>query len=121
LFAREVRMILNDKDGNIKVDGKLRRNHAYPTGIMDVISIEKTGEHFRILYDVAGRFILKSIKPDEAKFKLCRVKAKYLGDNKIPYLTTHDARTIRYPHPEISLNDTVKIELATGKIADFIK
>jgi len=43
---------------------------------MDVLSIEKTKEHFRILYDIKGRFVLRSIKEEEAKFKLCRIKRK---------------------------------------------
>ena len=34
---------------------------------------------------------------------------------------THDARTIRYPDPLIKVNDTVRIDLDTGKITDFIK
>jgi small subunit ribosomal protein S4e len=68
-------MILNDKEGHIKVNGKVRTDYGFPTGLMgnhhyiislDIISIEKTNEHFRIFYDVAGRFVLKSIKPDEA-------------------------------------------------------
>jgi small subunit ribosomal protein S4e len=29
--------------------------------------------------------------------------------------------SIRYPDPSIKVNDTVKIDLATGKISDFIK
>ena len=32
----------------------------------------------------------------------------------------HDIR-IRYPDPAIKVNDTVKIDLATGKIVDFIR
>jgi ribosomal protein S4E len=28
---------------------------------------------------------------------------------------------IRYPDPAVKVNDTVKIDLATGKISDFIK
>jgi small subunit ribosomal protein S4e len=31
------------------------------------------------------------------------------------------ACSIRYPDPTIKVNDTVKIDLATGKITDFIK
>ena len=33
----------------------------------DVVSIEKTGEHFRLLYDVKGRFTIHRITPEEAK------------------------------------------------------
>ena len=56
LSRKDVFSIVKDKDGLIKVDNKVRRDPRYPLGIMDVISIEKTGEAFRILYDVKGRF-----------------------------------------------------------------
>jgi len=52
-------MILKDKEENVKVDGKTRRDDGFPLGVMDVLSIEKTGENFRILYDCKGRFVLK--------------------------------------------------------------
>jgi small subunit ribosomal protein S4e len=78
---------------------------------MDVVSLEKTNENFRVLLDTRGRYILKSLKAEEAKFKLCKVVAKTTGANKIPYITTHDGRTIRYPHPDIDINDTVKLDL----------
>jgi small subunit ribosomal protein S4e len=78
---------------------------------MDVVSIDKTGENFRILYDVKGRFILKKIKAEEAKFKLCKVKSRALGPNKIPYIVTHDGRTFRYPDPTIKVGDSIKLNL----------
>lgn len=34
---------------------------------LDVISIEKTGEHFRLIYDVKGRFTVHRITAEEAK------------------------------------------------------
>ncbi|KAM7307668.1 40S ribosomal protein S4, partial [Ixodes scapularis] len=86
-----------------------------------VVTIEKTGEFFRLLYDVKGRFTLHRITPEEAKYKLCRVKRVQVGPKGVPFLTTHDARTIRYPDPLIKVNDTVKVDLATGKIDDYIK
>merc|ERR1711982_81696 len=36
-------------------------------------------------------------------------------------IVTHDARTIRYPDPLVKVNDTVKVDIASGKIEDFIK
>ena len=36
-------------------------------------------------------------------------------------LTTPPRRSIRYPDPLIRVNDTVKIDLATGKITDFVR
>uniref|UniRef100_A0A8B9WIY5 40S ribosomal protein S4 n=1 Tax=Bos mutus grunniens TaxID=30521 RepID=A0A8B9WIY5_BOSMU len=70
----------------IKIDGKVRTDITYPAGFMDVISIDKTGENFRLIYDTKGRFAVHRITPEEAK-----------------------------------VNDTIQIDLETGKITDFIK
>jgi small subunit ribosomal protein S4e len=124
LTARESRIILNDNkmtDANIRIDGKVRRDEKFPAGFMDVLSIEKTGENFRVLYDVKGRFILRAISSDEAKYKLARIKRKSVGPNKVPYIVTHDGRTIRYPNPEIDNFDTVKVEVATGTVTEWVK
>jgi len=105
----------------IKVDGKVRTDITYPAGFMDVISIEKTGENFRLIYDIKGRFAVHRIGTDEAKYKLCKVRNVWTGPKGIPYLSTHDARTIRYPDPLIKINDSVKVDIATGRITDYIK
>ena len=39
----------------------------------------------------------------------------------VPVLITHDGRTLRYPNPDVKVNDTLKLDLATGKMTDFIK
>ncbi len=69
---------------------------------MDVLNVVKTGENYRLLYDEKGRFTLVSIKAPESNFKLCKIVKKAVGPNKIPYVVTHDARTIRFPHPDIN-------------------
>lgn len=44
-----------------------------------------------------------------------------MGPKKVPYIITHDARTIRYQDPHIKANDTVRVDIATGKIIEHIK
>jgi len=71
----------------IKVDGKVRTDANYPAGFMgktcmfhlsnelihqsvfslDVITIDKTGEYFRLVYDIKGRFTIHRITAEEAK------------------------------------------------------
>ena len=89
--------------------------------ITDVVTIERTKEFFRILYDVKGRFALHRITADEASYKLCRVKRVGTGPKGVPYLVTHDGRTIRYPDPLIKVHDAIRVDVATGKILEFIK
>ncbi|KAF5953571.1 hypothetical protein HYC85_006427 [Camellia sinensis] len=86
-----------------------------------VVSIPKTNENFRLLYDTKGRFRLHSIRDEEAKFKLCKVRSLQFGQKGIPYINTYDGRTIRYPDPLIKANGTIKLDLETNKITDFIK
>jgi len=119
LTGREVKMILMQR--HVKVDNKVRTDATYPAGFMDVITIEKTSENFRLLYDVKGRFAIQRITPQEAKYKLCRVKRVALGARSVPYVGLHDGRTNRYPDPPIKVDDTVRVDLETGKITDFAK
>ncbi len=44
-----------------------------------------------------------------------------MGANKIPYIVTHDARTIRYPQPDINVLDTIKLNLKTGAVEDVFR
>jgi len=119
LTAREVQLILNQR--LVKVDGKVRTDPTYPAGFMDVISIDKANELFRLLYDTKGRFAIQRITAPEAAYKLAKVRTTGVGSKSVPYLGTTDGRTIRYPDPLIKVNDTVKLDLSTGKITDFIK
>jgi len=119
----------------VRVDGKVRTDLNYPTGFMDIVTIDKTSENFRVLYDVKGRFVLHRVTAEEASYKLCRVKSvqtakkasigrnpfKHGPESAIPYVVTHDGRTIRYPDPIIKSNDTVKLDLKTNKIIGHLK
>jgi len=115
----EVKKIVNQR--LVKVDGKVRTDKTYPAGFMDVITIEKTAENFRLIYDVKGRFTVHRISNEEAKYKLCKVKKLLVGPKGVPFIVTHDGRTIRYPDPLVKVNDTVQVDIATGKIKDSIK
>ncbi|TIC04943.1 40S ribosomal protein S4 [Wallemia mellicola] len=119
LSSEEVTSILQQR--LVKIDGKARTDRTYPTGFQDVISIEASGEHFRILYDVKGRFTIHRITDEEAQFKLLKVKKQAIGARGVPFIVTHDGRTIRYPDPFIKVNDTVKFDLINNKIVDFVK
>jgi len=55
------------------------------------------------------------------QYKLARIRAVGVAAKGIPYVTTHDGRTISYPDPLIKVNDTVMIDIANGKISNFAK
>merc|ERR1712130_969604 len=59
LTRREVFLIAAQR--LITVDNKVRTDTRFPIGFMDVVSIPKTGENFRFLYDAKGRFNIHRI------------------------------------------------------------
>ncbi len=101
LNGAEVKAVLMQR--LVKVDGKVRTDSTYPTGYMDVIRIDKTNENFRLVYDTKGRFVVHAITGEEAAYKLAKVKRQQLGRNAVPYIVTHDGRTLRYPDPDIKV------------------
>ncbi|OQR99350.1 40S ribosomal protein S4 [Achlya hypogyna] len=119
LTKQEVTMICMQK--LVKVDGKTRVDPNFPAGFMDVVEITKSGDVFRLMYDTKGRFVLHRINDEEKKYKLAKVTRQEFTGKQIPYIATSDGRTIRYADPLIKVGDTVKIDLETGKVVDFIK
>jgi len=119
LSGRESEIIC--KQRLVKVDGKVRTDKNFPAGFQDVVSIPQTNENFRVLYDVKGRFVLHPVSSKESGFKLAKVIAKGAGTQNIAFVRTHDGRQIRFADPAIHVNDSVKIDLATGKIASVVK
>ena len=133
LTARETHSIVSRRF--IKVDNKVRTDSSYAVGFGDVITIPKAGKQFRILFNTKGHFVLHKINDVDAKFKLCRI-TKYGKASKgvygrnplatgaaaaIPYIQTHDGRTIRFADPLFKKGDTVKVDLETGKVVGHIK
>jgi len=124
LLRNRLKYALNFKEAKtiliqrlLKVDGKIRTDHTFPAGLMDVVSLDKTKENFRLLYDTKGRFALHKISPEEASYKLLRVMSVQKGAHGVTQCVTHDGRTVRFPHPEVKANDTIKFDLKTQAIA----
>ena len=69
-----------------------------------------TRENFRLIYDTKDRFAVHRITPEEAKYKLCKVRKTFVGTKGISRLVTHDARTIHYPDPLIRVNGIIQID-----------
>ena len=44
-----------------------------------------------------------------------------MGANKIPYIVTHDGRTLRYPRPDLNVLDSIKLNLDNGKVEDVYR
>uniref|UniRef100_A0A0A9YD22 Small ribosomal subunit protein eS4 n=1 Tax=Lygus hesperus TaxID=30085 RepID=A0A0A9YD22_LYGHE len=109
------------RQGLVNVDHHPRRDGKYPAGFMDVIEIPKTGDRFRLLYDVKGRFTLVNISETEARIKLLKVVNIYTATGRVPVAVTHDGHRIRYPDPLTSIGDTLVYNTVEKKVVDLVK
>ncbi|KAL7699290.1 40s ribosomal protein S4 [Lotmaria passim] len=119
LNAREAEMIL--RQGLVHVDNHPRRDGKYPAGFMDVVEIPKTGDRFRLVYDVKGRFAFVNVSAAESQVKLLKVVNLYTATGRVPVAVTHDGHRIRYPDPHTSIGDTIVYNLKDKKCVDLIK
>jgi small subunit ribosomal protein S4e len=110
--------------GHFKVDRKVVKDERYPVGLMDVLSIDKTNTHYRIVPDSDYGLVLYEIPEDESKFKLCRIDGKNTIKGGHIQLNLHDGRNliIRVDDPQnpeediYECMDVVKISLPDQEI-----
>ena len=84
LNGTEAKLIVKSKEGNILINNKVRTDPKFPVGIMDIVSIKKTGTHYRVNFDVKGRWRLVKISKEDAKYKLCKVTKRSMGPKESP-------------------------------------
>ena len=116
--AKEARYIINN--GQIYVDGILRKNYKFPCGFMDVISIPKTDENFRILLDARGFLRVVKIPKENAIWKLSRIENKTIISGGKTQLNLHDGKNI-LDGSDYSTGDVLKIGLPNHEILDSIQ
>jgi small subunit ribosomal protein S4e len=108
------------KRGDVLVDGKIQKDHRYPAGLMDTISIPKIKKYFRVTLDVNGLKLLE-ITEKEASVKLCRINGKTIVKKGKTQLNLHDGRNILVDKNIYNTGDSIVIELPSQKIVDHVK
>lgn len=104
--------------GEILVDSKKVKDYKRPVGLMDVISIPKTKEYFRVLLDSKGKLRLVKVSEESATWKLVRIENKHTVRGGKTQLSLHDGRNIILAKPLYKTGDSLKISLPGQKILD---
>lgn len=113
---REARRIIGA--GDVLLDGKVTKNFKRGVGIMDVISLPKINEHYRILLDSKGKMRTNKITKDKAKMKLVRIENKKTLKNGRTQLNLHDGRNILVKEDNFKTGDVIKLEIPKSKIIE---
>lgn len=108
-------------NGEILVDNVVRKNYKFPCGLMDVISIPKLKQNYRLLFDQRGKLSLVPIKPSDAGWKLCRIENKSVIKGKQTQLNLHDGQNKIVKKDEYKTGDVIKLSFKDKKIDDTFK
>ena len=118
-IRKEVKHVLNN--GKILVDKRQIKDYKFPIGLMDVIDVVELNEHYRILLDENGKFVMAKISKDNSGMKFCKIIGKtVLKKNKVQ-LNFVDGRNIIVDKDGYKVGDTAIIDLNTGKIKKHLK
>jgi len=117
--AHEARLIL--ANGEILVDGRPVKNRKFPVGLMDVVSVPRLNQHYRMLLNSKGKFELVKIPEGKEKWKLCRIENKVTVKGGKTQLCLHDGRNILTDDGSYKTGDVLKIEVPSQKILDVYR
>jgi small subunit ribosomal protein S4e len=115
--SREAKTIINN--GEVLVDGRVRKDYKFPVGFMDVIQIPKNNGVYRILSDSKGRLLLHEIKEENSEFKLCKVEKISLVKGGKIQLGLHDGRNV-LTEETLKVGDVVKLQVPDQEILENI-
>lgn len=115
--AKEAKKII--KKGEILVDGRPRKDHRYPVGLFDVVSLPKIKKNFRVVPYSKGLKLVE-IDEEEAKLKLVKVLRKVKVKGGKLQLGFHDGKTILTNDNKIKPHDSLLIEIASLKVVKHI-
>ena len=115
--TREVKKILNS--GKILIDGKVRKDHKFPVGIMDVIDIPDLKKTYLLILNKRGSFSLKQYKNSNEKIAKI-INKTYLKNGKLK-LNIYDGKNFIVTEKDYNVNDSVVLNLKENKISKHVK
>ncbi len=113
---RESREILGKRF--VKVDNKVRTDHRFPIGFMDVLSINNSV--YRVLIGNKG-LCIKPVKKDQSSVKLLKVIGKKYNKNKKLQISLHDGKTMIVDKDIYKTGDVILFDIDNKKIKDVIQ
>ena len=115
--AREAKAVIRARRAH--VDNRAVRDPGFPLGLMDTLSLPDVGEHYRVLLDTRGRFVLVPIQEAEAGWKLARIENKTVVRGGRIQFNLSDGRNL-FAENGHKTRDTLKIAVPSQEIQEVL-
>ena len=116
--GKEAKTIINK--GEILVDGKPRKDNAYPVGLFDAISIPTTKQFYRVVPSANGLNVV-SIPEEEANVKICKIESKTLVKKGKLQVNLNDGKNILAEDGKYKTGDSLLVEVPSLKVKEHSK
>lgn len=118
--SRQAKTLLNS--GSVLIDGVKAKFLGTAVGLMDVVSIPKTGEHYRVVVSNAS-LQLKPINAEQASLKYCRIIGKKTVRKGKVQLNLHDSRNfvIEKEEDRFKVGDSIIASIPKQEMKGFLK
>ncbi|GBE54738.1 MAG TPA: 30S ribosomal protein S4e [Euryarchaeota archaeon] len=125
--ARETKKII--KSGKVLVDAKVRKDHKFPIGLMDILEIPEAEILKIVMINRKGKIVFEDISKDASRTKLYKIRNKTILRGGNLQLNLHDGTNLLIPvkdsrDPEEDIygtRDTLVVSLANKEIEKHIK
>ncbi len=112
--TREVKRILRFNE--VMVDGRKKLDVRYGMGLMDVLSIPKINEHYRMLLNTHGTLFLQKVPQGESNLKLSRIDGKTSIKGGQLQLNFSGGRSILVKDSPYKVGDSLLLEMPEQKV-----
>src|ERR1041385_1807319 len=102
--------------GDILVDGRIVKDPKFAVGFMDVVSIPKTKQAWRVFIDDKARLRLVPIEAGQAGWKLAQITGKSTWSGGRTQLNFHDGRNLLVKKDDYRTGDVLRLELPSQKV-----
>lgn len=107
------------RKGEVFVDGKRRKDYAYPVGLFDTVSIPRIKKTYRIV-PTSKKLGLVEIPESEANTKICKIYDKTILEKGKMQLNLHDGKNILVENNNYKTGDSLLLELPSLKIIEHL-
>lgn len=116
--SREAKRIINS--GDIVINGRSKKDYKFPVGFMDIITIPKTNETYRVLLDNKRRLTLKPITNEETDVKLSKIVNKTTIKGGQTQLNLHDGRNL-LTEEDYKVGDVLSLKIPEQEVQNVYK
>jgi len=116
--VKETKQILNK--GHVLVNNTIRKEHKFPAGLFDVVSIPPVNEHHRIVVNKLGKLAIIKIPEKEATIIPLKVISKTSVKGNKTQINFNNGWNLQTKE-KLSVGDVALVDLKTKKITKAIK